>query len=570
MRILKGIAAASGIASGKALLFLHTSFNAQKEKIKPTEIENELHKLDSAVAEAVKELEGITSTLSKGEQLDILETHKIMLQDPGYLGEIQDAIRIRNLNAAWAVESVTASLIATLEASDDAIIIERVADFSDIGQKLLGELLGKKRPSLGSLNEDVILVSDQLVPSEMLSMDKKHIKAIALDTGGRTSHVAIFARSFGIPTVLGLNSASRKLKNGDHVILDGNTGLFYIRPEWRTDDEYQKKMVDWDNYLTELSSVASLPSVSPDGRTYEMKANIETVDEAALAIKNGANGIGLFRSESLYLGSKGLPSEEYQFQTYKDVLSAMGGRPVTIRTMDIGGDKAVSGMGVNEENPILGWRAVRFCLERKDIFRVQLRALLRASAFGSLHIMFPMISGIDELERVLLLFEQVKDELRNSKIPFDENLKVGTMIEVPSAALCSDILAKKVDFFSIGTNDLIQYTIAVDRGNEKIAYLYQPFHPGVLRLIKMVIDNAHKAGIPIGMCGEMASDPMATILLAGLGLDEFSMSPSSLLEVRRLLRNHTYAEAKGIAADVLKLSSSNVITSYLKDFMHKS
>jgi len=570
MRILKGIAAASGIASGKALLFLHTSFNAQKEKIKPSEIEKELQKLDSAVTEAVKELDGITATLSKGEQLDILETHKIMLQDPGYLGEIQDAIRIRNLNAAWAVESVTASLIATLEASDDAIIIERVADFSDIGQKLLGELLGKKRPSLGSLTEDVILVSDQLVPSEMLSMDKKHIKAIALDTGGRTSHVAIFARSFGIPTVLGLNSASRKLKNGDHVILDGNTGLFYIRPEWRTDDEYQKKMVDWDKYLTELSSVASLPSVSPDGRTYEMKANIETVDEAALAIKNGANGIGLFRSESLYLGSKGLPSEEYQFQTYKEVLSAMGGRPVTIRTMDIGGDKAVSGMGVNEENPILGWRAVRFCLERKDIFRVQLRALLRASAFGKLHIMFPMISGIDELERVLLLFEQVKDELRNSKIPFDEDLKVGTMIEVPSAALCSDILAKKVDFFSIGTNDLIQYTIAVDRGNEKIAYLYQPFHPGVLRLIKMVIDNAHEAGIPIGMCGEMASDPMATILLAGLGLDEFSMSPSSLLEVRRLLRNHTYAEAKKIAEDVLKLSSSNVITSYLKNFMNKS
>ncbi|MCH3917841.1 MAG: phosphoenolpyruvate--protein phosphotransferase [Spirochaetia bacterium] len=567
MRILKGIAAAGGIAWGNALLFLHTVLVADKEKVMPSQVEKELGRLDTAVADALQEIEIIIKTLPAGEQLDILETHKIMLMDPQYISEIKDAVKIRNLNAAWAVESVTASLVATLEGSEDVLISERAADFTDVGQHLVAELLGKKRPSLGNLNDDVILVADSLLPSEMLSIDKKHVKAIALDTGGRTSHVAIFARSFGIPTVLGLGSATRKLQNGDKVILDGNSGLFFIRPEWRTDEEYRKREKEWVAYQRELSSIASLPSVSPDGRSYVLKANVETVDEIPGAIEKGAAGIGLFRSESLYLRTSSLPTEEEQFVAYKSVLAAMDGLPVTIRTIDIGGDKAVTGVGIDEENPILGWRAVRFCLERKDIFRVQLRALLRASAYGKLHIMFPMISGIDELDKVLFILEQVKEELRNSKVPFDENLKVGSMIEVPSAALCSDFLARKVDFFSIGTNDLIQYTIAVDRGNEKIAYLYQPFHLGVLRLIKIIIDNAHAAGIPVGMCGEMASDPLATVLLAGLGLDEFSMSPSSLLEVRRLLRNHTYAEAKELADGALKLSSASIITKYLKDWM---
>ncbi|MGD1817922.1 MAG: phosphoenolpyruvate--protein phosphotransferase [Pleomorphochaeta sp.] len=567
MRILNGIAASGGISSGKALVFTHNSLEVSKDKIEPDKVDDELLRFEQAVEKSVKETQQLLESKSEETEKEIIETHVIMLQDPEYHSEIKDAIKIHYQNAAWAVESVTASLIATLEASDIEMIRDRAVDMSDIARLIIENLLKKRSKKLNNIKEQVILVADSLLPSEMLTLDKKYIKAIAVDTGGRTSHVAIFARSFGIPTVLGLYSASSKTRDGDEVILDGNQGQIVIRPEWYVKKSFDDIKKNWEKHQKELLQVAKLPVVSPDKKKYVLKANIETPDEVENALDKGASGIGLFRSEFIFLQKNGLLKEEVQFEIYKEVLEGMNGKPVTIRTIDIGGDKALTSLGIDEENPILGWRAIRFCLERKDIFRIQLRALLRASIYGKLHIMFPMISGLDELEKTLLIFGQVKEELRVNKIPFDKDIKIGTMIEVPSAALISDELAKRVDFFSIGTNDLIQYTIAVDRGNEKIAHLYQPFHPGVLRLIKLVIDNAHKANIPIGMCGEMASNPYATILLAGLGLDEFSMSPSSLLEVRKILRTIDFSEAQKMTEEVLKMNSSSSIVAFIKKWM---
>ena len=569
MRIINGIPASGGFADGKALLYQHHHFEAVKEKIEPDYAEKELNALDNAFKACIVNTEKLLDTITEKEQKEIVETHLIMLQDPEYTEEIKEAISIRFLNACWAVESVTSNLVATLQASDVELIRDRAVDFIEISELIIGELSNVKRPMISNLEEDVILIADSILPTEMLSLDRKHIKAIGLDTGGRTSHVAIFARSLNIPTILGLGNATSKTKNGDEVLVNGNDGRIAIRPEWNVFKYFEAMKAIYQLHVDELKDIASFPSVSLDGREYILRANIETVDEIPGAIERGAAGIGLFRSEFLYLQKIGAPpTEEEQFEAYKKVLVSMDGRPVTIRTIDVGGDKAVKGMGISEENPILGWRAVRFCLERKDIFRIQLRALLRSSLYGQLHIMFPMISGLDELDGVLFILEQVKQELRSAKIPFDENVKVGTMIEVPSAALISDELAKKVDFFSIGTNDLIQYTIAVDRGNEKIAYLYQPFHPGVLRLIKMVIDNAHKANIPVGMCGEMAGDPFSSVLLAGLGLDEFSMSPSALLEVRKILRETSLEEAQAFAAHCLTFNSSKKIDKFIREWMH--
>ncbi len=569
MRILNGIAASGGISFGKALVFTHKSLEVSKEKINPTKVPDELRKVDNAIKKSVKDTQALSDSITDDTKREILETHIIMLQDPEFISEIKDAISIHYQNAAWAVESVTASLIATLEASDVEMIRERAVDFSDISRLIIENIINRRSNKLNQIKEEVILIADSLLPSEMLKMNKKWVKAIAIDTGGRTSHVAIFARSLDIPTVLGLYGASIKASDGDEVILDGNEGQLIIRPEWHVKKKFEEIKEHWQKYQNELLTIAKLPVVSPDEKEYILKANIETADEIANAIEKGASGIGLFRSEFLFLQENDSLKEEVQFKAYKKVLEAMGDRPVTIRTIDIGGDKAVSGLGIDEVNPILGWRAIRFCLERKDIFRIQLRAMLRASIYGKLHIMFPMISGLDELEQTLILLEQVKEELRTNEIPFDEDVQVGTMIEVPSAALISDSLAEKVDFFSIGTNDLIQYTIAVDRGNEKIAHLYQPFHPGVLRLIKIVIDNAHAANIPVGMCGEMASNPYATVLLAGLGLDEFSMSPSSLLEVRKILRTVEYQEAQEMTEEVLKMNSSVKIVDYIKQWMNE-
>lgn len=392
-----------------------------------------------------------------------------------------------------------------------------------------------------------------------------------MDAGGKTSHTAILARSFEIPAVLGLSSISSSAATGDTIIIDGTSGVVLLKPDQRTLAAYEKRIRAWQRREVELLTLNELPAETRDGKRIVLKANIEVPEETESAIAHGAEGIGLYRSEFLFLQPGGYSSEDVQYDAYARVLKAMAPYgEVTIRTLDVGGDKVIPGMaGLDEKNPILGWRAVRFCLSRKDLFRTQLRAMLRASVHGRLRIMFPMISGIEELENVLALLDECRQQLREESIPFAEDIPVGIMIEVPSAALTADILARKVDFFSIGTNDLIQYTIAVDRGNEKIAYLYEPFHPGVLRLLKRIIEDAHNAGIPVAMCGEVAGDPYAAVILLGFGLDVFSMSSFGIPEVKKIIRSVSMSEAEELVGTIMEMKSYKEIDSYVRSWMNE-
>ncbi len=568
MRIFKGIAASEGLAKGKALVHHHASMAAEKQHILSDGVAGELEKFRTALASAKRLLEEHNTNDIAKDSREILETHMLMLEDPEYIQQIEDYIRTNLVCSQWAVDSVTSNMVNLLEATGDELLRERAVDFRDVSLHLIDAIKGKGERRMEHLDEDVVLIADILMPSEIFSMDKTHILGISLDGGGRASHVAILVRAFNIPTVLATNGASKTVTDGEEVIVDGVYGEVFIRPDHTVSQMLDERFNLWQEHEIELHKMVELPTTTTDGHSMLLKANIQTTSEMEAAKACGASGIGLFRSEFLFMESLENPSEERQFAVYRQVLEAMAPKPVTIRTIDIGGDKMVSGLGIDEKNPILGWRAVRFCLSRKDIFTVQLRALLRASVYGKLQIMFPMISGVEELNAVLHLLEHVKDECRRESIPFDPEVKVGTMIEVPSAALCADILAKKVDFFSIGTNDLIQYTIAVDRGNEKIAYLYQPFHPGVLRSIRMIIQMAHQNQIPVSLCGEMASDPLCSVLLAGMGLDELSMGSQSLLQVRKILRSVSYEEAKSLADHVLGMDSYLTITTYIREWMH--
>ena len=391
-----------------------------------------------------------------------------------------------------------------------------------------------------------------------------------MDAGGKTSHTAILARAFEIPAVLGLSEITQHVRMGDEVIVDGNTGTVIVKPDSATQAKYLRSSKAWHKREIELLTLNALPAETKDGKLIKLMANIEVPEETSSAISHGADGIGLYRSEFLFLGTGGLPSEETQYMAYRQVLEAMGERSVTIRTLDLGGDKALHGMqDSSEANPILGWRAIRFCLSQRGLFLSQLRAILKASIHGKLQIMFPMISGIEELDNALEVLEEAKESLLREGSEFCRDVPVGIMVETPSAAMTSDILAKRASFLSIGTNDLIQYTIAVDRGNERIAYLYKPFHPGVLRLIKVVIDHAHEAGVAVSMCGEMAGDPLATVILLGLGLDIFSMSAFTIPEVKKIIRTVSIWEAEDLVGTISDMRSVVEIDQYVNNWMHE-
>ncbi|SQC03040.1 phosphoenolpyruvate-protein phosphotransferase [Clostridium tetanomorphum] len=489
-----------------------------------------------------------------------------MLDDPEFVGTISSKILNEKVNSEYAVKTTSEELALIFEQLDDDYMRERAADIKDVSNRLINILMGAENVSIGDIEEECIIIAKDLTPSDTAQIDKEKVLGFATEIGGVTSHSAIIARSIGIPAVLGIGKEISTVKENDLLILDGAKGVLIVNPNEETLNDYKSKMEDEEEIRKNLLQYKELESVTIDNRKVEIAANIGSVEDAENAINNGAEGVGLFRTEFLYMSKQELPSEEEQFIAYKEVLQKLKGNPVIIRTLDIGGDKKLSYLPIQEElNPFLGYRAIRLCLDRKDIFKTQLRALLRASHYGKLKIMFPMISSLQELREGKAVLEQCKTELKNEGIAFNEEVEVGIMIEIPSAAVISDALAKEVDFFSIGTNDLIQYTIAVDRMNEKVSYLYDFFNPAVLRLIKTVIDNGHKEGKYVGMCGEMAGNINLIPLLLGMGLDEFSMSASSVLKARSKIRSLKYEDCKTLVPKVMELGTSHEIREFLKN-----
>ena len=574
MKIYKGISASAGIVTGKVFLYLDDNLKVPKYSIEQEEIESEMARFHLAVGKVAEDLKVIQSQSNDTrieEESRFLDSHMLMLTDPEFIKQVEINLGNYKRNIEWVLLMTVKHLIRTLKKADSPYLVERTVDIYDVTQRIHRHLMFNEKISLSSIESEVIVVTHNLMPSDTASMNRDMVKGIAMNAGGKTSHTAILARSFGIPSVLGLTNITDEARSGDIIIVDGNTGTVILDPDEDTLSEYKIKAQKWLLHEEQLNKLDKLSSVTIDGKRVLLRANIELPEEVEQVLSHGADGIGLFRSEFLFLKPTGFSSEDDQYKAYSFVVEKMknnGG--VTIRTLDVGGDKIIPDFETSDDkNPLLGWRAIRFCLDRKDIFKVQMRALLRASVHGDLRIMFPMISGVEELEDALAFLEETKQEIRAEGIPFDKNIRIGIMIEVPSAALTSDILAKKVDFFSIGTNDLVQYTIAVDRGNENIAYLYKYFHPAVLRLIKMVIDNAHSAGIPIAMCGEMAGDPLASVVLLGMGLDSFSMSSGVIPAVKEVLRSVRLSEAEELVEKIMQMSSTQLIENYVSEWMNE-
>jgi phosphotransferase system enzyme I (PtsI) len=570
MRKLTGISASPGISIGKPFLYLHERPTVPRYDITSDEVESELGRFREAAGRAKNELEGIREQQAAevdAEQLSIIDSHLLMVQDPELEDQVRQGLVEDLMNVEWILFQTEQRLLDKLGNADSAALRERSADLRDVTGRVLNRLMQRERFSLANLSEEVIVIAHDLMPSEAVAMNKQLVKGIAMDGGGPTSHTAILARSFEIPSVLGLSTVTRAVVDAERIIVDGNHGVVIVDPDGPTLTQYESEIERWRAHELQLMRLNDLPAETRDGKLILLKANIEVPEEVEVVRSHGADGIGLYRSEFLFMSPGRLPSEDEQVHAYRHVLQAIPDLPVTIRTLDVGGDKIVAHLdGYSERNPILGWRAIRFCLSNPEIFRTQLRALLRASAYGRLQIMFPMISGLEELTEALDLLKSVRDDLKKEGTDIGE-VPVGIMIEVPSAAMVADVLARRSHFFSIGTNDLIQYTLAVDRGNERIAYLYEPFHPGVLRMLKLVIDSAHDNSIPVAMCGEMAGDPLAAVLLLGLGLDEFSMSAASIPEVKQIIRKASIREAEEIVGAAMEMRSFKEVDRYVRRVM---
>ena len=559
-----GISASPGIARGKAFLFLEDKVSVPRYDIAPSQVDFEYGRFLTALGKASAEVKGLVT----GRDAALFEAQLLMFDDPELKKKVRGSLEENGRNVEWALLQIVEEMAGKLASADSQYLRERSIDLNDAGNRILARLLYHERARLSDMREPAILVTRNLMPSDTLSLDRKLVLGIAADAGGRTSHTAILARASEIPAVLGLSDISRNVHGGDEIIVDGNRGTVIINPDEATRDAYDERRRVWEHKYILLKEQRDLPAETLDGKRLSIEANIEIPEEAEAVLTHGADGIGLFRSEFLFIQPNRFPSEEEQLAAYTSVLAALGGRSVTIRTLDLGGDKVMPGFKQAEDsNPLLGWRAIRFSLARPEIFRTQLRALLRASVHGSLRIMFPLISGPGELDRISEILAEVKAELTREGLPFREDVPVGIMIEVPSAAVTSDILAARSEFFSIGTNDLIQYTLAVDRGNEKVAYLYEPFHPGVLRLIRTTIENAHARGIPVGMCGELAGDPLATVVLLGLGLDSFSMGPIGIPLIKRIVRSVGIMEAEAFVRGLMPMGSGAEIESAVRRWM---
>ena len=551
--MLKGIAASSGITIAKAYKLETPQITIEKKDSNPQE---EIEKFKNALAASRKDIETIkeraTGKLSD-EELEIFDAHLMVVDDPAMSDEVISMIENEKVNAEYALDVVSNNYISMFESLDDEYMRERAADIKDVTTRIKYHILGVDVADLSLIDQEVIVVSHDLTPSDTAQLDKKFTKGFATEIGGRTSHSAIMARSLEIPAVVGIASVMSEVKHGDLLILDALKGQLIVNPDEKTIEQYQEKAEKYQKEVAALKVLKDKETITTDGHKVEIVGNIGTPDDVAGVIDNGGEGVGLYRTEFLYMNSTELPTEEQQFEAYKKVLVAMNGKPVVVRTLDIGGDKKLPYLPIDPEmNPFLGYRAIRLCLDRKDIFRTQLRALLRASAYGKLRIMFPMIATIDEFVSAKALLEEEKEKLVKEGVEVGQDLQVGMMVEIPAAAVLADEFAKYADFFSIGTNDLIQYSMAADRMSEKVSYLYQPLNPSILRLIKLTIDGAHSQGKWCGMCGEMAGEPDAMAVLMGLGLDEFSMSATSILKARSIANSISYQEMQQLAAKAVK------------------
>ena len=565
---LKGIAASQGISFAKAYVFVEPDLSVKEVKIE--DVEAEVKRFEDAIEASKKELtiikENALASLG-ADKAAVFEAHLLILDDPEFMGTVKTDIESKVINAEYAFKETSDMFISMFEAMDNEYMKERAADIRDVSKRILAHLLGVDLPNPSLIDEEVIVIAEDLTPSDTAQLNKKYVKGFATNIGGRTSHSAIMARSLEIPAVVGTSSITEDVKNGDVLILDGLDGVVLVNPDEATTAEYKEKHAKFEAQKAEWAKLVTEKSVTKDGHEVILAANIGTPADLEGVKNNGGDAVGLYRTEFLYMGRDQLPTEDEQFEAYKAVLEGMGDKPVVVRTLDIGGDKELPYLDLPKEmNPFLGFRAIRLCLEEKDLFRTQLRALLRASVYGKLCVMFPMIATVQEFRAAKALFLEEKERLVAEGVAVSNDIELGIMVEIPSTAVIADIFAKEVDFFSIGTNDLIQYTMAADRMSEKVSYLYQPYNPAILRLVKNVIEASHKEGKWTGMCGEMAGDSLAIPLLLGMGLDEFSMSATSILQARSQIKNLTLAEMKELVEKAVMCATTEEVLALIEEY----
>lgn len=569
-KLIKGIAASDGVAIAKAYLLVEPDLTFDKNE-KVTDVEGEVAKFNSAIEASKVDLTKIRNNAEVqlgADKAAIFDAHLLVLDDPELIQPIQDKIKNENANAATALTDVTTQFVTIFESMDNEYMKERAADIRDVSKRVLSHILGVELPNPSMIDESVVIVGNDLTPSDTAQLNKEFVQGFATNIGGRTSHSAIMSRSLEIPAIVGTKSITQEVKQGDMIIVDGLNGDVIVNP---TEDEliaYQDKRECYFADKKELQKLRDADTVTVDGVHAELAANIGTPNDLPGVIENGAQGIGLYRTEFLYMGRDQMPTEEEQFEAYKEVLEAMDGKRVVVRTLDIGGDKELSYLNLPEEmNPFLGYRAIRLCLAQQDIFRPQLRALLRASVYGKLNIMFPMVATINEFREAKAILLEEKENLKNEGHDISDDIELGIMVEIPATAALADVFAKEVDFFSIGTNDLIQYTLAADRMSERVSYLYQPYNPSILRLVKQVIEASHKEGKWTGMCGEMAGDETAIPLLLGLGLDEFSMSATSILKARRQINGLSKNEMTELANRAVDCATQEEVIELVNNYV---
>src|SRR5664280_1882637 len=574
-RVFRGIPVSAGVCRGKILLFGKVQHSIVKRQIEEAQLPEELNRLEKALVQTRQEILDVQHKVSQAmgaEEGSIFDAHLLVLEDRTLIDEVVRVISGEKVNAEYAFHHVAERYASTLAAIEDDYLRERAGDMRDVTGRVLNNLLGQQGGAdVRNLKEPCIIIRHDLTPSNTAQMDRSKVLGFATDIGSKTSHTAIMARSLRIPAVVGLKTASEEMENGQYALLDGFNGIVIINPTDQTLFEYGQLIRKQVTLEEKLRDIISKPAVTLDGHRVFLSANIEQAADTQAVLESGAEGVGLFRTEYLYISRDHLPSEEEQYQAYRQVVTALKPHSVLIRTFDLGGDKFLSHLQVpTEMNPFLGWRAIRFCLQQREIFRNQLRAILRASAEGNVKMMYPMISGLDELNQANALVDEYKAELRKEGVPFDEHMEIGAMIEIPSAALIADSLAKRVKFFSIGTNDLIQYSLAVDRMNEKITHLYEPTHPAILRLIKITIDAARRNKIQVSVCGEMAGDPVLAPLLLGLGVDELSAAPSLVPQIKFMVRRLKMSEATALAEFAMGCESPTEILAHCQELARQS